>query len=126
MCMRDFIDDEQYVSRKKGLTDKIVILTQKVTQTQKRAHNWIQHTEEAFNYAHTAKARFDDPKTTLDEKKSIFTSLGWNYEVKDEKLFINQCKYLKPIAEKRKAVESEIRRLELQKTFALKKDKTPV
>lgn len=124
MRMRDFIDDEQYLSRKKLLTDKIVIMTQKVTQTQKRAHNWMQHTEEAFDFAHTAKARFDDPKTPLEEKKSIFMSLGWNYEVKDEKLFISQCKYLEPIAKKRKAVESEISRLELEKTFALKGQNT--
>ena len=122
--MRDFIDDEQYIPRKKDLTDKIVILTQKVTQAQKRAHNWIQHTEKAFNFAHTAKSRFDNHKTTLEEKKSIFMSLGWNYELKDEKLFINQCKYLEPIAEKRKVVESEISRLELEKTFELKGQNT--
>lgn len=124
MRMRDFIDDEQYVSRKKELTSKIVIMTQKVGETQKRAHNWLKYTEEAFDFAHKAKAKFEDPKTTLEEKKSIFMTLGWNYLVKDEKLSISQCIYLEPIAEKREAVEEEINRLELEKTFDLKGQNT--
>ena len=120
MRMRDFIDDEQYVSRKKELTGKIVVMTQKVAETQKRAHNWLQYTEDAFNFAHRAKATFEDPETTLEEKKSIFMTLGGNYTVKDEKLSISQCIYLEPIAEKREAIESEISRWELEKTFDLK------
>jgi hypothetical protein len=31
--------------------------------------NWLKHTEETFDFALRAKARFDDPETTLEEKK---------------------------------------------------------
>lgn len=114
MRMRELISDDQYSSRKKTLSDKIAILKQKATETEARAHNWLKYTEEAFNFAHTAKTRFDDPKTTLEEKKSILLTLGWNHSIKDEKLFISQAIWLEPIAEKRKAVEEEINRLELE------------
>lgn len=121
MRMRELINDEQYAGRKKELTDRIVILKQKVSETQSRAHNWLQHTERVFNFAHTAKTKFEDPKTTLEEKKGILMELGWNHTVKDEKLFISQCIWLEPIAKKRKAVEKEINRLELEKPI---QDKT--
>ncbi|MDQ3075793.1 MAG: recombinase family protein [bacterium] len=115
MRMRELINDEQYGIRKKELTERIVILKQKVTETQSRANNWLQHTERVFDFAHTAKTKFEDPKTTLDEKKGILMELGWNHTIKDKKLLISQCIWLEPIAEKRKAVESEISRLELEK-----------
>ena len=125
MRMRELINDDQYNSRKKELTDKIVIFKQKVSETQNRAHNWLKYTEEAFDFAHTAKARFDDPKTTLDEKKSIFMTLGGNYTLKDEKLFISQSKYLESIAGKRKAVEEEISRSEPEENVDTKRQNTP-
>ena len=124
MRMRELINDDEYVSRKRELMEKIAIFKQKVSETQNRAHNWLKYTEEAFDFAHTAKARFDDPETTLEEKKSIFTSLGGNYILKDGKLYISQCKYLEPIAKKRKAVEVEINRSELENKFALKGQNT--
>ena len=60
----------------------------------------------------------------MEEKKSIFTALGWNYIVKDQKLFILPNDWLEPIEKKRKAVESEINRLELEKTFGTKEQNT--
>lgn len=124
MRMRELINDEQYTSRKKELTDRIVILKQKVGETQSRAYNWLQHTERAFNFAHTARTKFEDPKTTLDEKKGILLELGWNHNIKGGKLLISECIWLEKIAEKRESVESEISRLELDKTFDLKGQNT--
>jgi site-specific DNA recombinase len=124
MRMRELINDEQYAGRKKELTDRIVILKQKVAETQTRANNWLQHTERVFNFAHTAKNKFEDPKTTLDEKKSILMELGWNHTIKDGKLFISQCVWLEPIEKKRKAVESEISRYELEKPIQYKAEHT--
>ncbi len=124
MRMRDLINDDQYTSRKKELTEKIAIMKKKASETENRAHNWLKYTEETFDFAHTAKARFDDPKTTLDEKKSIFMSLGGNYIIKDEKLYISQHKYLEPIAKKRNAVEKELNRLELGNTYTPKRQNT--
>jgi len=114
MRMRELIDDDQYTSRKKELTEKIAVMKRKVSETQTRAQNWLQHTEQTFDFAHEAKAKFEDPNTTLEEKKGIFTALGWNYIVKDKKLFISQCDWLERIEKKRDAVESEIGRLELE------------
>jgi site-specific DNA recombinase len=124
MRMRELINDDQYASRKKELTDRIIILKQKVTETQTRANNWLQHTEKVFDFAYTAKTKFEDHKTSLDEKKGILMELGWNHTVKDEKLFISQCVWLEPIVEKRKAVESEINRWELENSFDLKGQNT--
>lgn len=116
MRMRELIDDDQYTSRKKELSDRVVVLKKKVSETQSRAHNWMEYTEKAFNFAHEAKAKFDNPKTSPEEKKSIFMTLGWNYEVIDEKLNVSPCIWLEPIAKKRNSVEEEISRLELEKT----------
>jgi hypothetical protein len=71
-----------------------------------------------------AKTKFEDPETTIDEKKSIFTALGWNYIVKDKKLYISANDWLEPIEKKKKSVEEEINRLELEKTFTLKGQNT--
>jgi site-specific DNA recombinase len=124
MRMRDLINDEQYASRKNELTEKIVVLKQKINETENRAVNWLQYTEQVFDFAQVAKSKFEDTNTTLDEKKSIFTALGWNYIVKDKKLFISPNDWLEPIEKKRKAVESEINRLELEKTFDIKEQNT--
>jgi site-specific DNA recombinase len=113
MRVRELIDDDQYTSRKKELTEKIVVMKQKVSETQSRAQNWLQYTEQTFDFAHMAVAKFEDPNTSLEEKKGIFTALGWNYIIKDKKLFISQCEWLEPIEKKRDAIESEISRLEL-------------
>jgi len=115
MRVRELIDDEQYTTRKKELTEKIAIMKQKVSETQSRALGWLQHTEQAFNFAHMAKADFENPDTSVEDKKGIFTALGGNYSIKDKKLFISQCVWLEPIAKKRKAIESEISRWELEK-----------
>ena len=124
MRMRELIDDAQYTSRKQELTNRIATMKQKVSETQSRAQNWLQYTEQVFDFAHLAKAKFEDPKTTLEDKKGIFTALGWNYIVKDKKLFISPCEWLEPIAEKRKMIESEITRCELQNNLTLKEQKT--
>jgi len=125
MRIRELINDEQYTSRKKELSEKIVLMKKKVSETQDRAFNWLQYTEQVFNFAHTAKAKFEDPETTLEDKKSIFTALGWNYIVKDKKLFISQALWLEPIEKKRKAVEAEIARLELENNQSPQRQNTP-
>ena len=125
MRVRELIDDDQYTSRKKELTEKIAVMKQKVSETQSRALGWLQYTEQAFNFAHMAKAKFDDPETTIEDKKGIFTALGGNYIIKDKKLFISQHDFLEPIEKKRKAVEEEISRLELENNQGSQGQKTP-
>src|SRR3989344_2118185 len=126
MRVRELIDDEQYTTRKKELTEKIAIMKQKVSETQSRALGWLQYTEQVFDFAHMAKAKFDDPETSIDDKKGIFTALGWNYIIKDKKLYISQCKWLESIAKKRNAVESEISRLELKNNQSPQRQNTPI
>lgn len=126
MRMRDLIDDEQYNARKKALVEKIATMKQRVSETQSRAHNWLKYTEEAFDFAYTAKATFDNPKTSLEKKKNILTALGWNHTLKDGKLFISQCVFLEPIAKKRDAVESEIIRWELENNQAEQRKNAPL
>ncbi len=125
MRMRELIDDDQYTSRKKELSQTIAVMKQKVSETQSRAQNWVQYTEQVFEFAHMAKARFEDPKTTVDDKKGIFMALGWNYIIKDKKLYISQCDLLEPIVKNRDAVESEISRLELEENIGTERQNTP-
>ncbi len=126
MRMRELINDDQYSSRKNELTDKIAILKQKIAETESRAMNWLKYTEETFNFAQVAKAKFEDPETTIDEKKSIFTALGWNYTVKDQKLFISANDWLEPIEKNKKSVEDEISRLELENNQDPQRQNTPL
>ncbi len=125
MRMRELINDEQYSSRKKELTERIVIMKKKVSETENRAKNWLRYTEQTFDFAHRAKAKFEDPETTVEEKKGIFMALGWNYIVKNKKLYISQCDWLEPIEKKRNAVENEISRLELQNNQSPQRQNTP-
>lgn len=118
MRMRELIDDDQYSVRKKILSDKIVILKKKTAETQAQAYNWLEHAERAFNFACDAKAKFDDPNTSPEDKKAILITLGWNHTIINEKLLILQAKWLEKIEEKRNSVEEEIYPLELEKMVA--------
>ena len=51
-------------------------------------------------------------------------SLGGNYILKDEKLYISQHKYLELIGKKRNAVEKELSRLELGNTYSPQRQNT--
>jgi hypothetical protein len=115
MRMRDLIDDDQYGVRKKALTDKIVVLKQKASETASKAHDWLERARETFNFAHEARTKFDNPKTSPEDKKGILMDLGWNHTINNKKLFISPCIWLEPIAKKRNFVEEEISRLELEK-----------
>lgn len=50
-------------------------------------------------------------------------NLGWNQRIIGEKLYISQCIWLKPIAEKRDLIEHEISRLELENNQATYRQK---
>ena len=52
MRVRELIDDEQYTTRKKELTEKIAVMKQKVSETPSRALGWFQYTEQVFDFAH--------------------------------------------------------------------------
>ncbi len=125
MRLRELINDEQYNSRKKELTEKITITEKKISETERNAYDWVKHTEDVFEFAHKAKATFDDPDTPLEKKKAIFGKLGGNYMVKDKKLYISTHIWLKRIAEKRNAVEAEIARLEPENSVDNKRQNTP-
>ena len=113
--IRDLIDDSEYIGRKKELQDKVVVLKQRVLETENRAKEWLYYTEQVFEFSHKVKERFENG--TVEEKKAIFLALGWNYNIIDQKLFLSANRWLEPIVKGKDSIESKITWLELEENL---------
>lgn len=104
MRTRDMLDDDEFMSQKRILKNELVRIDDLLRSTEKRADNWLELTEEAFDFATYAAIRF---KTTDDPmvKRHILATLGANLTLKDQKLTITPNEWLIPIAEGYPALE---------------------
>ncbi len=117
MRYRDLIDDETFVRERDELKNNIVRLTTNLRQTESRAQRWLELTEQTFVFACYAREKFVNTKD-LAEKREIFTALGWNFSVKDQKLEIKPNNWLIPIRNAYPALWAEYQRLELDKKMS--------
>ncbi|MCA9333907.1 recombinase family protein [Candidatus Saccharibacteria bacterium] len=104
MRTRDMLDDDEFMSQKRILKNELVRIDDLLRSTEKRADNWLELTEEAFDFATYAAIRF---KTTDDAmvKRHILATLGANFVLKDQKLTITPNEWLIPIKEQYPALE---------------------
>jgi hypothetical protein len=115
MRYRELIDDETFIKERDEIKMKIVKFKTSIKETESRADKWLELTEKTFNFACYARKEFITG--TLNKKREIFSALGQNFSIKDQKVHINQNEWLVPIEKAYPALETEYKRLELDKTL---------
>jgi site-specific DNA recombinase len=93
---RDVIDEDAYVRQSNQLKAQLVNLDGKLRSTEKRAEDWLELTEKAFDFATYARIRFnetDDPRI----KRDILQTLGVDLLLTDNRLSLTPKSWLTPI-----------------------------
>lgn len=93
---RGIVDEDDYVRQRDNLKAQLANLDNNLRNTEKRAENWLELTEKAFDFATYARIRFNetsDPKV----KRDILQTLGANFLIKDNKLTLTPKAWLTPI-----------------------------
>ncbi len=116
--IKKLIDDDDYTRERDRLKIEVNKIKQLLSETENRAEKWLELTEQTFDFATYAHARFltSDQKT----KREIMTALGQNPTIKDGKLSIQANKWFIPIMEAYPALEKEYLRLEPNKKRSIK------
>ena len=113
MRYRDLIDDNEFMKEKQAIQQEIKKLRSQIEETEKRADNWIEVTEEIFEFAVNARERFI--KGDFETKKDIINKLGSNWTLNDGKVSMEAHKWLKPIIDGYSSLEQEYLALEPRK-----------
>jgi len=109
MRINQELEAEEFKQRKNELMDEKARLMELLTDAQNRVNTWVDHADTLFNFAKTAKSRFE--KGTIEEKKAILQALGSNHILKDRLLRVDLNKPLtlvKSMAPEAKAIEASL------------------
>jgi len=104
MRANEEITEEEFLGKKSKLMKEKVRLQELLNDIDGRINNWIKKAEEIFDFAETAKGRFENG--TFEEKRAILSDLGSNLILKDKKLIISIEKPLSFIEEAAKEVKA--------------------
>ncbi len=118
MRLSDSISEEEYKEARKEREEKLAFIKAKLNQSEYQGEKLAVQIEKKFLMVANLKERFI--KSTPEEKKAIFYSLGKNHVLKDKKLLIDKHKWLKSIEKNKEDAEHEIRWLELEKHLDMK------
>lgn len=93
---RDIVDEDDYIRQRDVLKAQLSNMDKNLRGTEKRAEDWLQLTEEVFDFATYARVRFNeatDPKI----KRTLLETLGANFLLTDNQLTLTPMKWLVPI-----------------------------
>lgn len=110
MRYRELIDDGEYLRNKKDLSAKIKKLKKNVRDTEKRAEDWVELTDRAFDFATYARIHFANGD--IQKQKEIIRTLGITFTLKDKILSIEPKEWLVPIQQGYQKLEQEYLSLE--------------
>lgn len=103
MRSRNLLDDEEYTQSKNRFKLAIVKLDDDLRLTEGRADNWLELTEQVFDFATYARAQFQNGN--LIKKRQILTTLGGNFTLLNGKLSITPNEWLIPIEKDYPSIE---------------------
>lgn len=93
---RGIVDEDDYVRQRDNLKAQLANLDSSLRNTEKRAEDWLELTEKAFDFATYARIRFNetnDPKI----KRDILQTLGADFLLANNKLTLTPKAWLTPI-----------------------------
>lgn len=107
------ITRDQYNIQKKEFEEELTKEKQKLGETEARARNWTELTENVLHFSTLAMEALK--KGEIQIQREIFTSLGWNHRLDGKKLFIDLASWFKVLKDGEKRLLPEIKALELDK-----------
>ena len=112
--LNEQIGDDEYNQKKNSLLDEKAKIKHDLEESNRRADNWLELTEKAFDFVANARQRFIDGD--VQTKKTILLTLGKSITALDGKLNIEESTWLTPIRQEYPEIEAEYLRLEPAKT----------
>lgn len=110
MRMNSEISQEEYLSKKKNLLAEKHKFEELLNDANNRVETWLERAETVFNFAETAKKRFEEG--SLEDKRDILSCLGSNLSLSDRKFSLSVDKSLALILQIAPEVENLHNRLE--------------
>lgn len=117
------ISETMFMQKKAEKEEQLIRVQLTKEDIEKKSHNWIKEIEDCFNFTINIVERFT--KADSNTKKEICHDFGWNWTLKDKKLFICKQEWLEPFKKYKDGVERVLSRLELDKTIANQKQNVP-
>ncbi len=114
MRYRELIDDKEYLKEKKELQKRLDKLKEELGDTEQRAENWLELTEQTFNFITYAAYHFNEG--SFEQKRTVLSGFGSNFLLKDKKLQMEAHRWLIPIENEYKNLETEYLSFEPDKT----------
>jgi site-specific DNA recombinase len=109
------ISEEMYLQKKAEKDEQLIRSQSKNERMKERAHNWIKEIEDCFNFTEDIVERFQN--ADINTKREICYDFGWNWTLKDKKLFITKQEWLEPFKKYKDGVEDVLNRLGPEKTI---------
>lgn len=109
------ISESEFRKIKAELDEQIEKQTNKVSDFEGKVKKLNELTEDAFHFLKLAREIFMDKNSDLQIKKEIFSSLGWNYKLKDKKVLIDMHSWANVLKRGEKTLLPQIKALELMK-----------
>ena len=101
---RGIVDEDDYVRQRDNLKANLADIDNNLRSTEKRAEDWMELTEKAFDFATYARIRFSETKDPM-VKRDILQTLGANFLLTDNSLTLTPKKWLVPIERDYPALE---------------------
>ena len=114
MRYRELIDDKEYMKEKKEIQKRLDKLKEELGDTEQRAENWLELTEQTFNLITYAAYHFNEG--SFEQKRTVLSGFGSNFLLKDKKLQMEAHRWLIPIENEYKNLETEYLSFEPDKT----------
>ena len=115
------ISEATYKIQKKELETILTKQKSKLADTEQRAQNWTELTENVFHFAKSASLAFQDGSKQI--QREIMMSLGWNHVIHEKNLLIDLHSWFIKLKNGEKALLPEIERLELTENVETKQYK---
>lgn len=116
---RGIVEEDDYMRQRDLIKANIRDTDSDLRSTEKRAEDWLQLTEKAFDFATYARIRFNETKDPM-VKRDILQTLGANFLLTDNNLTLTPKKWLVPIERDYPALEKAYLRVRTNKKATAK------
>lgn len=115
------ITKEQYNLQKSELEESLMREKTRLGETEKRANNWRELTENVLHFSSLASESLKNGE--IQVQREILSSLGWNHRIKDKKLLVNIHSWFNVLKNGEEILLPEIKALELENIVDTKRRK---
>lgn len=117
------ITEAMYMQKKAEKEEELIRVQSEKKQVENWSQNWFKEIEDRFNFTIDIVERFKKSDDTA--KKEICNDFGWNWVLKDKKLFIHKAEWLEPFRKYKDGVEEVLSRLEPEKSLHIQAGNIP-